>query len=232
MKRVALALLGLAALAAPSFAADMPVRRDMRAAPVKAPMMLATNWSGWHAGLNFGGGFSDVEGIVFGGQLGYNWQVNQLVFGVETDIQWSDQDRSSILLVSPAAPIALTNNEELEWFGTTRLRVGYAWDRWLPYFTVGLAYGERRFSGTAASAAAGVPLGAYNVSHTGIGWAIGFGVDYMINPAWSARLEYLHINIDGDTRVLGTVATAPVLVTGDLDNDIVRGAINYRFLPY
>ena len=229
MKRSVLALLGLAAMATPVFAADMPVR--MRSAPVKAPMMLAVSWNGWYGGINLGGGFTDVEGFIFGGQLGYNWQINQLVFGIETDIQWSDQDRTSTILVTPAAPIALANREELEWFGTTRFRVGYAIERWLPYFTVGVAYGERRSSGTATSAAAGIPLGAYDVSHTGVGWAIGGGVDYMINPAWSARLEYLHITIEGQTRTLTTVLTAPVLTTGDLHNDIIRGAINYRFLP-
>jgi outer membrane immunogenic protein len=211
MKRLLVAAvvsLGVAAASLPATAADIAPSRMM---PVKTAAYLPFNWGGWYAGLNLGGGIGgDVTGVIFGGQLGYNWQFGQWVFGVETDIQYSGQDDNFFVGIVPV-------KQSLDWFGTFRGRIGYAmWDRWLPYFTGGLAYGGRTFS------ALGV-----NVDDTSVGWAIGVGVDYAITPAWSARLEYLHISLDSFTPVIGGTAVS----LGRLDNDIIRGALNYRFMP-
>src|SRR5258708_5279649 len=186
MAAVGLASLGFATASLPAAAADIAPSRMM---PVRAPAYLPFNWGGWYAGLNLGGGFGDVSGVVFGGQLGYNWQFGQWVFGVETDIQYSAQDSNSVI---SGFGTTLADKQELNWFGTLRGRVGWAgwWDRWLPYFTGGLAYGGRSASGAATGALTGV----YSADGTAIGWAIGVGVDYAITPAWTARLEYLHIS--------------------------------------
>jgi outer membrane immunogenic protein len=178
---------------------------------VRAPGSLPFIWQGLYAGLNLGGGVSDVGGFIFGGQIGYNWQVNRLVFGIETDLQYSGQDHTSTIA---GVPVPVT--QDLDWFGTFRGRVGYAvWDRWLPYVTAGIAYGTRAVS-----------AGGFSASDTGVGWAIGVGVEYAINQAWSARLEYLHISLSDFTPVFGGVAVG----AGRLDNDIFRGAVNYRFM--
>jgi outer membrane immunogenic protein len=181
--------------------------------PVKAPGVLPFNWGGLYAGLNLGGGFSDVSGVVFGGQLGYNWQMGRLVFGVETDIQYSGQDDTTTILGTPV-------KQELDWFGTFRGRLGYTmWDRWLPYVTGGLAYGSRTVK---------VPAFGFSADDTSVGWAFGVGVDYAINQAWSARLEYLHISLDSFTPVFAGTAVS----VGRLDNDIIRGAVNYKLSAY
>ena len=223
MKRIALATFVLAAMLSPAFAADIPPPTYMP--PVRAPVSLPFNWGGLYGGVNLGWGFSDVDGIIGGGQIGYNWQINQLVFGIETDIQGSGQDGSTTIVVGTSV---LADKQALDWFGTFRGRVGYAaFDRWLPYFTVGLAYGTRSYSGVAT----GVPSGAYSASDTTVGWAIGVGVDYAFNQRWSARLEYLHISLDGSTNVYPLTGGALTVPYGTLDNDIIRGAINYRILP-
>ena len=205
---VGLASLGFAAASLPAQAADIAPSRML---PVKAPAYLPFNWGGWYAGLNLGGGVGgDVTGVIFGGQLGYNWQFGHWVLGVETDIQYSGQDDNFFVGPTPV-------KQELDWFGTFRGRVGWAgWDRWLPYFTGGLAYGGRSFSAVGQT-----------VDSTKVGWAIGVGIDYAITPAWSARVEYLHISLDSFTPVIGSTAVA----LGRLDNDIIRGALNYRFMP-
>jgi outer membrane immunogenic protein len=231
MKRVALALIAVAASALPSLAADMPVRRmeRMEMMPVKGPAVLPFNWGGWYGGVNLGGGWADdnVDGILGGVQMGYNWQMGQIVFGVETDLQGTGMSGNRRRGVGGG--VVLRENQDLDWFGTTRARVGYAvWDRWLPYFTVGLAYGTRHVSGNATGAAAG----RYNSDDTGIGFAIGAGVDYAINQWWSARLEYLHLTLDGFDRRYRFGAARRTARYGDLDADIFRGAINYRFLPW
>lgn len=193
--------------------------------PVKAPAYLPFNWGGWYAGLNLGGGFTDVSGVVFGGQIGYNWQFGQWVFGVETDIQWSGQDSDSVI---SGSGVSLADKHELEWFGTFRGRVGWAgWDRWLPYITGGLAYGNRHSSGAATGALTGV----YSADETSVGWAFGVGIDYAITPAWTARLEYLHISLDDFTTTYALTGGSATVAYGRLDNDIVRGALNYRFMP-
>jgi outer membrane immunogenic protein len=216
MKRLLVAAVGLASLAfasasVPAAAADLGPRRM---APVAAPAYLPFNWGGWYAGLNLGGGIGgDVTGIIFGGQIGYNWQVNQIVFGIETDLHYSGQDDTFT-----AAGGTIVSNE-LNWFGTFRGRIGIAvWDRWLPYFTGGLAYGGRT-----------IKIGGNSADDTALGWAIGVGVDYAITNQWSARLEYLHISLE---EISGTFPGVGLVNAGRLDNDIFRGAINYRFMPY
>lgn len=214
--RAALSTLAVAMLLGPvapnaAIASDLPPPVPPAAMlPARAPGVLPFNWGGVYAGLNLGGGFGDVSGVIVGGQLGYNWQVGQLVFSVETDLQWSGQDDAGTI-----AGFAAT--QDLDWFGTFRGRIGYVvFDRWLPYFTGGLAYGARQ-----------VTVGGVSASDTNVGWTIGVGVDYAINQWWSARLEYLHVSLDGFST---TVGTTPVNV-GKLDNDIIRAAFNYKITP-
>ena len=224
MKRLlvaAIASLGLVTASLPAAAADIAPSRML---PVKAPAYLPFNWGGWYAGLNLGGGFSDVSGVIFGGQLGYNWQFGNWVFGLETDIQFSAQDNDSTFVV---AGTTFADKQELEWFGTFRGRIGWSvWDRWLPYFTGGLAYGGRKASG----AVTGTLAGPYSADDTVTGWVVGVGVDYAITPAWTARLEYLHVSLDSFTPTYVFGGGTATVSYGRLDNDIVRGALSYRFM--
>jgi outer membrane immunogenic protein len=221
MKRLIVATVALAAMTASSFAADIrPSRMEM--APVRGPAILPFNWGGWYAGVNLGGGWANdsVDGIVGGAQIGFNWQMNQIVFGVEADIQGTSMSGSRVVV---GGGITASETQNLDWFGTFRGRIGYAvMDRWLPYFTIGMAYGGRSVSGTAT----GAVTGAYSASWTDVGLAIGVGVDYAINPAWTARLEYLYVNIPGRTI---TYVPGVTVAYGDLDASIFRGALNYRF---
>src|SRR5665213_3175619 len=102
MRAWGVGLLLASVVSMPVFAADMPVKATM---PAKAPMMAAPyNWTGFYIGVNAGGGWAKqdnslettagaliqqnstkLDGAVGGGQIGYNWQVNQIVFGVEAD---------------------------------------------------------------------------------------------------------------------------------------------------
>jgi opacity protein-like surface antigen len=72
-------------------------------------------------------------------------------------------------------------------------------------------------------------VGGVCAADTALGWAIGVGVDYAITPNWSARLEYLHISLEDFSATFpGGVG---LVNSGRLDNDIIRGAVNYRFMP-
>jgi outer membrane immunogenic protein len=122
IKRIILATASVVALSAAANAADM-----YRAGPsYKDTPYVGVNWSGLYFGANGGTGFDAKDwgnnGGFFGGQLGYNVQRGNIVFGVETDIE-STTDSNSV------------------YFGTLRGRVGYAIDRALVYGTGGFAYG-------------------------------------------------------------------------------------------
>jgi len=221
MKRFLLAGLGLLALAAaiPAQAADLP-----RGMPYKAPAAYAPmyNWTGFYLGIQGGGAWGDSDwnglavsnspsGGMFGGTAGYNWQGigSPWVFGLEGDVSWSGVKDT----VNCGGFTCETKNN---WFGTVRGRVGYAWDRWLPYFTGGVAFGDIKAnrSGFAGS------------SDTNAGWTVGAGVEGVIAGNWTAKLEYLYADI-GDTTC--SAASCGTATNVDLGMSILRAGVNYRF---
>ena len=113
---------------------------------------LAFIWTGIYAGVNIGDGWEKhktqisgvttssgvVNGVIGGGQVGANWQVGRVVWGIEADAQASGQSKSTI---TPFPPFNLTDAYSQPWFATFRGRVGWAFaDRWLVYATAGGAW--------------------------------------------------------------------------------------------
>lgn len=239
---VAASTLALAQIAS---AADLPVKAPVYKAPIIAPVY---NWTGFYVGLNLGGswgrqdgdligaligsGSNNLDGLIGGGQIGYNWQINQWVFGLEADFQGSGQKADGSFVIPPIVGIAGGNgltasySDKLEWFGTVRGRVGYAFDRWLPYFTGGWAYGHGVLDGTATVTPAGAAT-AFSASHDYSGWTIGGGVEWAFANNWSAKLEYLYIDF-GDGPTVPVSATSSI-VAGKMTDNIIRAGVNYKF---
>jgi outer membrane immunogenic protein len=119
---------------------------------------------------NFSG---NPSGIAGGGQIGYNWQVGQFVFGAETDIEASAADDTF-------APWQFSN----PWFGTLRGRAGYAMNNILFYATAGLAYGNLTAN-----------LVGLEESKTLVGWTGGLGMEVGFTPNWAAKVEYLYMDL-------------------------------------
>jgi outer membrane immunogenic protein len=171
------------------------------------------------------------NGIIGGGQVGYNWQVNQWVLGLEADIQASGQSGDGLLLipgggpailaVAAATPIPYT--DKLDWFGTVRGRVGYAIDRWLPYVTAGWAYGH----GTISGSTSGGFTTTFSGSSTYSGWTVGGGLEWAFMDHWSAKAEYLYIDFGNGP----TIALTPTVnfVAGKMTDSIARLGVNYKF---
>ena len=88
-------------------------------------------------------GAFNTTGALFGGQLGYNWQTGPIVLGIETDADWTNIKGSTAGLggvcVADGGGLCQTKQD---WFGTTRGRIGYAFGRFMPYVTGGVAYGD------------------------------------------------------------------------------------------
>jgi outer membrane immunogenic protein len=219
MKRLVLAGIGALALVSTlgaANAADLPRREAM---PTKAPIYAPIyNWTGAYVGINGGGGWgrSDTSapfasggfgtsGGVVGGTLGYNYQVGQAVFGLEGDIDWSN--------IRGSAPCGLGFSCETKnsWLATARGRVGYAFDRFLPYVTGGLAIGDIK------SSVAGVD----SSSTTKTGWALGGGVEAALAGPWTAKIEYLYADLGRGSSILGSDTK--------FNTSLVRAGVNYRF---
>jgi len=186
----------------------------------------------WPGVGNFGtlhssGGFG-------GGQIGYNWQTGHYVYGLEADLQGAGiRGSQSATLSYIVAPNVVTEGltSDLDWFGTVRGRVGYAWDRFLVFATGGLAFGEIRNSFSYIDTFG--YSGSSSSSSTRAGYTVGAGVEYAFASKWSAKLEYQYIDLG--TTVVGLnefllggpspyTDTAPVKET----YNIFRLGLNYH----
>jgi outer membrane immunogenic protein len=235
MKRImlaAFAVLTTFAMAAPLFAADLPRQgygtgygTGYRPA-YKAPMWVAPfSWSGFYAGINGGYGFGTSDwtgaatagsakpkGALAGVTLGYNLQTGVWVWGVEGDFDgsWMKNTGSG---TGVCAGIGCEINNT--WLGTTRLRVGYAWDRWLPYLTGGAAFGNIKMT----------PNTGLSESKTKVGWTAGAGVEWAFAGTWSAKFEYLYVDLGKATCGAACVLSTDV----SFKASVVRLGVNYRF---
>ena len=213
-------------------ASDLPARSNPPSF-YKAPLELPFSWTGFYAGINGGyawgqsnwsdpavgtnsGNFNTSGGLV-GGQLGYNWQTGAVLLGIETDADWMSIKGSTAGLGGVCAFDGGGQCQaQQSWVGTTRARVGYAFERWLPYLTGGVAYGNIQ---------AAQPTGT--ATSTNVGWTAGGGVEYGINRNWSAKVEYLHIDL-GTATFMGAASGMPTLAV-PVTNDLVRAGINYHW---
>jgi outer membrane immunogenic protein len=200
---------------------------DLSVAPLyKAPppaMAPAYNWSGFYLGINGGGGWGHsywdanatgvrTSGGLVGGTAGYNWQFGSAVVGVEGDIDWANLKGTNTSTLCPAG--CSTSDS---WLSTVRGRVGYAFGGVLPYVTGGLAVGDIR---------AATP-GFAGATDTNAGWTVGGGLEFALPGNWSAKAEYLHV----DLGRFNCGANCAVAATDNVSmhDDIIRAGVNYRF---
>jgi outer membrane immunogenic protein len=206
MKKFLLASAAVAALATGAQAADLGVPREPVASAIVSPVF---NWTGFYLGahIGYGWGKSDWNFVgagtfvspntngVFGGlQIGYNYQINNFVLGLEADASAADLSgwRSC-----PNA--AFTCHSRANFLGTVRGRIGYAFDRALVYGTAGLAIGNYRHRDF--DAATLVQFGSYSTTRAGL--AVGAGVEYAFAPNWTAKLEYMYSHFGSSTQLAG-----------------------------
>ena len=146
-----------------------------------------------------------IDGVIGGVQTGYNYQFGAWVWGLETDFQGSGQNGSSTFartfnnpIIGPI-PVSVTTDHKLEWFGTTRARLGFLWSpNVLVYGTGGVAYGQVKDSVTFnGSALGGAVTAAANATFKDVkaGWTVGAGIESALWGGWSAKLEYLYIDL-------------------------------------
>lgn len=221
MKRLFLACVGVVALAGSAAAADLP--RPAPYYPPQAPAYApAYTWSGFYLGVNGGGGWGrsswsstgpfNISGGVVGGTVGYNYQVGQAVFGVEGDIDYADISGSGS---SAACPFGCRTKDS--WLSTVRGRLGYAAGRFMPYVTGGAAFGDIRASTPSFG----------GVSTTNTGWTVGGGLEFALAGNWTAKAEYLYVDLGN----VGCGLSCGVATVNNVNfhANLARAGLNYRF---
>jgi len=188
------------------------------------------------------------SGVIGGAQLGYNWQIGSVVTGLEADIQGSGIKGSARapaipnFLTDSAFESSLSSEHKLSWFGTVRGRLGVTvTPELLLYGTGGLAYGRVDASanlfesfGVVGQAQAQQQAPA-SVSKTKIGWTAGAGAEWMFARNWSAKLEYLYVDLGSESAIGDVTVSGPVDLGGKVGytwhtrENIARVGVNYHF---
>jgi outer membrane immunogenic protein len=227
VRKLMLVSAGVIGLSGTAYAADLP------SAPIEAPAVtlpLAFDWTGFYVGAQIGyawgnsdtdftGGFTtsstDPDGVVGGVHIGYNAQFNQIVVGLEGDIEASSMSGDE----SSGGAFGSTSSVDVNWQGSVRARLGYAMDNVLPYITGGVAFADVDVD----SAITGFSSSSY--SDTLTGWTVGAGVEYAFTQNITGRVEYRYTDF-GDTN--GEVDGGETAST-DLKTHAVRVGISYKF---
>ena len=233
-----LASVSVFALTAAANAADMYVPGPTGPGGYKDAYVPVWSWTGFYAGIEGGGNWGSssffdlksngpltnsfgLSGGLFGGTVGYNYQVApHWVIGIEDDLSWTDKSGSA----HDFSPGTATNTITERWLDTLRGRIGYAWDRALIYGTGGAAFASTDEHLCSPSAGCFTQSG---VSRTG--WVAGGGVEWAFAHSWSAKAEYLHVDFGS-----ADYSSSPVPFdhrSVSLTDDIARVGLNYHILP-
>ena len=171
----------------------------------------------------------------FGGaQVGANLQLGAVVLGAEADGQWadiSDESAATVVVPSGTSPYTIGTSNLVQRFGTVRARLGVAWDRTLVYGTAGLAWG--RVSHTLIFEDAGGFTALGHQAGTQVGYAVGCGVEHMLTPRLSLKVEYQYIDLGSEDYVVRERATGAgtaffLNTTTETDFHTVRLGLNYK----
>src|SRR5271156_4510269 len=221
------------------FAADLPPSPPpVRAPAVYLPAPPVYNWGGIYVGVTGGYGFGTTKwtapfgglssslsdnGGIAGGTLGFNYQMNAFVFGVEGDFDWSgiNTGTSSTLCASVFVGGCQTGNN---WLSTVRGRFGVALDRVFVFGTAGGAFANAQTS-----------LNGVTTTHTKAGWTAGVGAEYAFAQNWTAKVEYLYVDLGTTTANVTCTAAgcaappAIIPISVGLTDNLIRAGVNYKF---
>jgi outer membrane immunogenic protein len=234
-----------------SAAADLPVKAPPRVAP--EPVF---SWSGFYIGAHAGWGWGDTDstileadnnffpqgtvnrntfdGVLAGGQVGYNYQISQWVIGVEAQFSWTNIDGSNRHEAILLANRHTITDTDVNWVTTLTGRLGMTFGPALIYVKGGGAWADFESITNSFVSSTGVLQQTLAGSETRTGWTVGGGIEYAFSPNWSIKGEYNFIDF-GTERITrsGTNFVTGAAVTRFRDADtqlnIVKFGINYRF---
>jgi outer membrane immunogenic protein len=231
MKKFLIAGLAAAALTSGAQAADLGSPRMPIATAVIAPVF---SWTGFYVGAHVGYGTSNINylidvnsfsrtanGVLGGFQIGYNYQINNFVLGIEADYSFAGLRTGNYgCTIGQAA----TCNARVNGLGSVRGRAGVAVDRALLYLTAGLGVGSFRY-GRAFDVPPPFITGA---SSTRAGFVVGGGAEFAVTQNVTVRGEYLYYHFNNPTYAIGTLSDA---FTSRVRSNVhtFRVGVNYLF---
>ncbi|HEY6254296.1 MAG TPA: outer membrane beta-barrel protein [Xanthobacteraceae bacterium] len=249
MRKLFLATLAFSVLLAASMAAhaaDMAVKA--KPAPPPAPLPPPFSWAGFYVGGNVGGAWAhgsvtdSAFGVNFsngnnngvfigGGQLGFNYQINNLVLGVEGDLDGvanNNKTGNGVLIPALGSTFRVTSNDR--WLATAAARFGVAVDRVLFYGKAGGGWvGNSSFMVT--NVTTGTSITGSN-TNTSSGWLVGAGAEWAFTNNLSAKFEYDYLGLSGRTFTVpvGSLFLAgDTFTTGRRNVQMAKVGLNYRF---
>ncbi|WP_020176452.1 outer membrane protein [Methyloferula stellata] len=257
IRKFSMATAVLMAASASAFAADLPRRTPP---PVFVPPPLFT-WTGLYVGGQVGyawgkdnsngvlsavgvgpfgayTNYNSPNGEVGGAHIGYNYQFNQFVIGVEGDVNGSNFNNGGTGFAFGAAGIpfgafSVNTATRIPIEGSARARIGFAWDHWLFFATGGAAFADIEHSFALGVAGVGFFNDPATYSKTRVGWTVGGGVEYALNNNWSVRAEYRYSDygtnssatLGGITALTGVYGTQ----SSHLTESKVQVGFSYKF---
>lgn len=246
VQAIALASVATIAFSVTAMSADLPMRAPA-VAPAPAVLAPIFTWSGFYVGAHVGGAWGDkdftridgsggeegngnvrsfdIDGMLAGGQVGYNFQAGNFVFGVEGDLACTGVD-GGFAGTNAYGPASW--NADMNWLGTVTGRIGYAFDNVLVYVKGGAAWADEDYTHPATNSR--LEAMYYSGGNTRTGWTLGAGVEYGFAPNWSFKVEYNYVDF-GSKNVTLAEASSDRWVTFDVDQNmhIVKAGLNYRF---
>jgi outer membrane immunogenic protein len=232
----AVAVFGFVSVAA---AASQPAKARVYSPP---PPVTVPTWTGFYIGAHIGGGFATSDwadtvpatvglddanlkpsGFLGGGQIGYNYQINNIVLGIEGEGTWANLTNSVSGCFQDATQTCTTKANE---FATVTGRVGITWYRALLYAKGGAAWGHFKYENPDPVFG---PSPDYFASDTRSGWIVGGGIEYALNNNWSVKLEYDYLDFGASTLTFTGIAGDTFTETITDRVQMVKFGANYLF---
>jgi len=213
------------------------------------------DWSGGYIGGHVGGGYGrtsfsspygpsiyggivDTPAFLAGGQIGYNWQNNSWVFGIELDASGAVSDGTNTCLASSGFVVSANCKAGPSLFATGTGRVGYAFGalgHTLAYLKAGLAWQNNRGDVVNNAEGGRFPQEKTHFDDGRVGSVIGLGVEQALTPAWSVNVEYDYLHFGGPSVATAATVQFPSAIlpptTTNLSSNYHIGKIglNYHF---
>lgn len=219
------------------------------------------NWTGGYVGVETGAGLgkSDVSdpygASIFGDTVrtpefllglaaGYNWQApgSNWVYGIEGSVSYQDANGTNTCFAATGDLTSSNCIANPDWTGALTGRVGFAagpQGRTLLFAKGGVAFQHSDVEAVTNNRFGLGPIRSTGTNTTSWGWTLGGGVEQMVAPAWSVKLEYDYLDFGShDFSSPATFSTTPggftTPVAGrttsvDQTNHLVKIGLNYRF---